>query len=199
MTCIAGLVHEKEVYMCGDSGHFSAGGLMWRGAGKLRASSPYLFGVSGTTRIGTVIKHEFEPPEPSPADTGEALADFMATTFVRSLRACLRSAGCLVVVNNQESADDSRIMVGVHGQLFLVDSHFGIVRCVERFAAIGSGEDYAAAVLYDLVMLAGETIAPEEIVARAVKSAAHLCSSVCKPIYWTDTKDYIVREVTHGG
>ena len=88
MTAVVGLVHNGRVHLGADSAGSSGWSLTLRADEKVFRNGPYAMGFTTSYRMGQLLRYAFAPPEP----TGD-LQGFMVTTFVDSVRACLKDGG----------------------------------------------------------------------------------------------------------
>ncbi len=141
MTAIAGLAHRGSVFIGGDSAGVADMSLTVRGDTKVFRKGRYLFGFTSSFRMGQLIRYSLELPKPK----GD-LDRFMATQFIDSLRACLRSGGWARKENERE--EGGTFLVGVRGQLFAVYEDYQVGRAADGFAAVGCGDQIALGALY---------------------------------------------------
>lgn len=114
MTCIAGVVHEGRVWIGGDSAGVAGWSLRVRADRKVFRNGPYLFGFSGSFRMGNLLRYAFTPPEPPDWDVYK----FMSTGFMDAVRKCLKEGGFAEVNNGVERG--GFFLVGYREHLFTV-------------------------------------------------------------------------------
>ena len=66
---------------------------------------------------------------------------YLVKRFVPFLRAAFKDAGWLEVENSRE--EGGQFLVGIRGELFEINSDFSVLKMVDGFNAVGSGEYYA--------------------------------------------------------
>jgi len=174
MTAIVGLVQQERIYIGGDSAGVAWPHLTVRADSKVFRNGPYLFGFTTSFRMGQLIRHSLQPPEP-PA-TGTDLERFMATAFVDALRACLKDGGW--ARKDDEREEGGTFLVGVAGRLFMVEEDYQVGEPADRYAAVGSGAAVALGALY---ATAGGRTAPRRRVETALAAAERFSAGVRGP------------------
>jgi len=171
MTVIVGLVHEGSVYIGGDSAGISGLSLTVRADTKVFHNGPYLFGFTGSFRMGQLIHHAMTPPEPK-----RPVEKFMSTTFVDSLRGCLKEGGWARKESDRE--EGGTFLVGVSGRLFIIESDYQVGFTADGYAAVGCGDEIALGALY---ATAGTDMPPRKRVQVALKAAERFSAGVRAP------------------
>lgn len=126
--------------MGGDSAAIAGLELAVYKGSKVFRSGAYLFGYSGSFRMGQLLAHAFVPPDPPP----RGLNKFMVTHFVEELRAVFHDAA---FVRRREHLPGN-ILVGVQGTLFQLERDWQIGEDAASCDAIGCGADLARGALY---------------------------------------------------
>lgn len=182
MTCIVAVREGGDVWMGGDSAGVAGYSLTVRADAKVfrreRRGDPWLFGFTTSFRMGQLIRHRLDLPEgPDPDDDGDDAVDrFLCTTFVDSLRTCLKDGGWL---GRDDGRDDGgTFLVGYRGRVFNVADDFQVGEAVLPYDAVGCGDEYALGALHATVH-AG--LAPEARVRGALAAAEHLSAGVARP------------------
>lgn len=179
MTCIVGLVQGRKMYMGADSLATSYYNSIVREDKKLFRKNGYLVGVAGSVRIKQVIQHNM--PTACSSEKDSDLLEFMATSFVDSLRGSLHNGGCLEVIDGVESLKDSQILVGLNGKLFSVLQDFQIEVVGYNFISIGSGSTEANSSLWTMQRL--KNISPLTRIKTAIECSSEFNASVSPPIH----------------
>lgn len=173
MTAIVGLVFEGKVYIGADSAGSDGHSVTIRKDPKVFRNGNYLFGFTGSFRMGQLLNHAFVPPK----YTGEVPLDkFMTTIFVDEVRKCLKDGGYAFKSNEQELA--GTFLVGTQGRLFLVDTDYQVGESAEGYDAVGCGNIAAAGAMFATKDVA---IEPKERVQLALEAAAYHVNSVRGP------------------
>lgn len=180
MTCIVGIEHEGEVHIGGDSAGVGGLSITARADTKVFDRQQFLFGFTTSFRMGQLIRYKLALPAgqrlPHRGPRGECheLDEYMATTFIEALRACLSDGGWLSKKEDRESG--GTFLVGVRGTLYAVYDDFQISRSRDGYAAVGCGDELALGSLHTSVGLK-----PRERVLAALTAAAHHSAGVCEP------------------
>ena len=180
MTCIVGLIHEREVWMGADSAAISGTDLAVRKDGKLFQRGPFLFGCAGSFRFRDLLRYRLQVgAHPEGMDAHE----YLTTTFVDALRECLKAGGAAKRLDgDRENADDGWLLIGYQGRLFTLWSDYQVAEYRVPFAAIGCGMDYALGALSVLTTLP-LTLGPETSCRMALGAAQQWSAGVRGPFH----------------
>lgn len=178
MTCIVAICENDKVYMGGDSAASSEHYISYCKNPKVFQNGKYLIGYTSSFRMGQLIEFA-ELPKPPKKD----LYRFMVTEFVTAIREVLSAGGYLRKDCEQEESGD--FLVGVRGQLFLVQSDLAVLEYHQDYAACGSGESVALGSLYSTEH--DFAFSPKERLLIALDAAALFTTSVSEPFYTYET------------
>ena len=174
MTCIVATRERGSVTIGADSLGASGYDYEIRKDPKVGCVGPYIFGYSGSFRIGQVLLYDFDPPEPA-YKTASYLYPFMVTEFVGKLRETLKCAGVMEIKDSVEEMESADFCVGIHGQIFYVQSDLQVGWPSQAYAAIGCGAPYALGAMhlaYKHLGKRGETLLWSGLEAAEAFSAA---------------------------
>lgn len=169
MTCIVGLADNGKVYIGGDSAGVLDYAISVRADTKVFRNGPYLMGFTTSFRMGQLLHHTFKPPTPK-----GNLERFMVRDFVPSVMECLTDGGWLTTKDG--AREGGTFLVGVHGQLFCVESDFQVGRTVNGYQSVGCGSDIALGSLHTSI-----GAKPLTRVRAALHAAAHHSAGVTGP------------------
>lgn len=175
MTCIVGISNGTTVFLGGDSA--SVGGLDISRTlhPKVFKNGPYIMGYTSSFRMGQLL--EFGSlPNPSKQDCAN-LYRFMVTKFVPAIRKIFKEGGYLKVENDVE--EGGTFLVGLKGELFVVDEDFQVQQKPEHFYACGCGESYALG-----AMFAANDVPPRERLRIALEAAESYSAGVRSPFHF---------------
>ena len=103
----------------------------------------WLFGFAGSFRVGQVIKYKLLLPSLLKHPKKD-IEEILVCSFVDTIRKCLKKAGALKENDGVDSmASDASILIGVTGQLIILDQEFQVIPLEKPYASIGIGGDYA--------------------------------------------------------
>lgn len=171
MTAIVGLVHERTIYIGGDSAGIDNYDLVIRADEKVFSVGPYIMGFCGSFRVGQLLRYSLTPPAPRAKD----LSRFMATTFVDAVRKCLSDGGAAFKEHGTEQG--GTFLVGVKGRLFCIESDYQVGEAEHPFMAIGCGAQIAHGALY----AQSKTMPPKARVLQALEAAQRFSGGVRSP------------------
>jgi ATP-dependent protease HslVU (ClpYQ) peptidase subunit len=167
MTCIAGVVHNGEVWIGGDSlgsgGDFCSN----RNEDKVFRVGPYLIGMIGSFRTAQVIRYQFNPSYIT-KDGDIDVFEFMVTKFVAEMKALINANSCSM----------NGFLVGYKGRLFRIEPDYQVFESNHPYNAYGSGSPYAFGALY---VNQKSNLSPHERITEALKAAEEYCPTVRGP------------------
>lgn len=147
MTCIVGTKCRKGVIIGGDSLGVAGYDCAIRKDPKVGRVGEYVFGYSGSYRMGQVLLYDFDPPEPS-RKTAPEVFQFMVSEFVPILRETMKDAAIMKNTSGIEEFDNAEFLVGIHSNLFHVGVDFQIGWPAHPFDAAGCGENFAIGAMH---------------------------------------------------
>lgn len=169
MTAIVGLVHGGRVYIGGDSAGVSGYAIAIRSDPKAFRNGPYVLGFTDSFRMGQLLHHAFDPPQPS-----EDLDRFMTTTWIDAVRDCLKAGG--FAKRDSEHESGGAFLVGVAGRLFEIAADYQVGEMADGYAAVGCGFELALGAMYATV---GQP--PKRRIRTALAAAERFCAGVRGP------------------
>lgn len=176
MTAIVGLAAAGGRVLIGaDSAASDGQSVILRDDPKVFCAGSFVIGFTTSFRMGQILQHAMQPPEPKP---GDSLYRFMVVEFVNVVRAALKEGGFAHVENGVERG--GAFLVGVRGRLFQVQDDFQVCEASARFDACGSGEQIA---LGSLATSAELSVDPHERVKLALHAAAQFSAFVRPPFH----------------
>lgn len=179
MTCIVGVKHEDTMYVGADSaGSDDDGAIRTRADEKVFVSDDeqMIIGFAGSFRVGQLVRYALAIPEQSIRKDDMS---YMVTDFVDAIRSTLKDKGALTVIDDTSEQHDSELIVGYHGDLYIIDSDYQISKHVEEYAAVGSGAQVALGALY--ATKNNKDVLPQDRLLIALSAAAEYTSTVRGP------------------
>ena len=143
MTAIVGYTDGHTMVLGADSAAVTDRLLIVCEPHKVFTSGAGLVGVSGGLRIGQLIRFQGAPLELG--DDGPVPS---LLRWIQALRVGLGPAGVLRTKDGIEELADSRMLVGLAGRWFEIDSEWQIVEPASPYWAIGSGQLIALGALH---------------------------------------------------
>ena len=136
MTCIAGLVHDGQVYIGADSaGVDDRLHLTTRADRKVFKNGEFVIGFTTSFRMGQLLRYSLTPPIKHPSTS---VFEYMATDFIDAVRKCLTDGQwgkkC------EEQAAGGTFLVGYSGRLFTIEEDYQIGESLSDIAACGAGD-----------------------------------------------------------
>lgn len=171
MTCIVGLVDNGTIYLGGDSAATDNWDILLTAYPKVFKRGEFVFGYTGSFRMGQLLQYEFEIPAQNPTQDDYA---YMVTVFTEGVRQLFADKGFLWVEGERENG--MPFLVGYRGNLYAVYGDFAVMTYQQNYAALGCGADYAMGTFY-----ANKNLPPEKRVKQALKASAHFSNGVSGP------------------
>jgi hypothetical protein len=177
MTCIVGIANGTTVFLGGDSA--SVGGLDISRTlhPKVFKNGPYVMGYTSSFRMGQLLEFSVLP---APPKQEQNLYRFMVTKFVPAIRKLFKDGGYLKVEDEQE--EGGTFLVGLKGELFIVDDDFQVQQKPEHFYACGCGEPIALGAMY-----VTDDLPPRERLRLALEAAEQYSAGVRAPFHFVQT------------
>jgi ATP-dependent protease HslVU (ClpYQ) peptidase subunit len=173
MTCIVGVVAEGRIYMGGDSASVRGLDVRLSTETKVFVKGGMIFGLTGSWRTLQLVRYRLDIPEHRTEKTSDR--EYLTVTFVDALRQCLKSGG-LDRKDDGEDHQNSVLMLGYRGHLYVVWGDYSITEYQDSYQAVGCGEDYALGALH-----ATEDLSPRDRITKALESAARFSAGVSAP------------------
>jgi ATP-dependent protease HslVU (ClpYQ) peptidase subunit len=141
VTCIVGVIDGGKAWVGGDSALscVETHELIACVNQKVFRVGDFLIGVSGSARVGDVLRYRLVPPKP-PRRMDPAR--YMRTDFMDAVRETLRKNGTMALLHAVESCE-ATILIGYRGRLFIIESDLHIHEAIDDYAAVGSGGSVA--------------------------------------------------------
>jgi ATP-dependent protease HslVU (ClpYQ) peptidase subunit len=158
MTCIVAVTDGRRVVVGGDSAASSVPAIEVLSTEKVFTVGPYAIGFTRSYRMGQLLRHRIELPEPPQTEDLEALERFMVTDFVEAVREGFEELGfgshLQQKITEKHTTQGQRVggvfVVGVAGQLFSVREEYQVIRPQHPFTAVGAGAGIALGSLHAL-------------------------------------------------
>lgn len=145
MTAIAGFINrtDGEVWIGGDSagnqGHIvhvrRDPKVFRRRLDTVNGKLEFIFGFAASFRAMQLVRYSWQIPEPR--IMLQDAHEYLATSFVDSMRECLREGGFARDIDREEVGTEC--LIGFRGRLFRMDTDYQIGESVVGYDAIGSG------------------------------------------------------------
>lgn len=161
MTAIVGLRHNGAVFIGGDSAAIADADVEVRRNSKVFRNGDYLFGFSGSFRVGQVLQYGTRL---KPLAAGADLVGHLVKHLTEELKQIV----------GKETLHE--IVVAHSGRLFKIDAEYAVAEYSDHVAA-GGGEHYA------LGSLADKNGEPIQRVLRALAAAQANCAGVRPPFH----------------
>jgi ATP-dependent protease HslVU (ClpYQ) peptidase subunit len=177
MTCIVALKENGKIYFGADKALSDAYTMRKISYNKIFKKGKYILGYTGSPRLGQLLEHVIELPEPPKSG---ANLHFIVSSFIESVRKGLKEYGFSEVDNNKEKG--GIFIIGIDGEIFKVYNDFQVSTYENNVICCGSGEDYAEATMEALK----DIFPPKERIAKAIEIAGKFITTV--------TQDCIILE-----
>jgi len=149
VTCIIAARDENKIVVGTDSLYYRPAGYnSYKNAEKIFKIKGFVIGGAGSIRINQIVRYYFKPPIKSNSMDDY---EFMCSSFIDSLQACLKKNRMLKTVEGVSQVGEAvYFLVVYNNNFYTIWSHFGVIQWVEPYAAIGCGENFSLGVLHAL-------------------------------------------------
>lgn len=131
MTIIIGIEHTDSVLLAGDL-EASADNISFpQTHPKVFVKQGIVFGFSTSFRFGQLLQFCMKIPEPIPRAN---ILEWLVSVFIPELQATLSRA---------EYKDSFECLIGIGGELYILQPDFSVIRSAYGYAAIGSAAEFA--------------------------------------------------------
>ena len=181
MTCIIGLEREGVLWIGGDSAAYREDEVNARADPKVWKSGKFIFGFSGSFRIGQLLRWGFKPPK----NNRDSDIEYMVIDFVDAIKSLLEEKGA---ASKSESGDsfDAEIIVGYKRRLYVIESDFNVSSRTDTYVSSGGGAPYALGAMW--VLESQGTLPPDQVIEKALSASAQYCPSVKVPFSIINSK-----------
>jgi hypothetical protein len=196
MTCIVAVTDHRTVVLGADSAAVGEHDVHVRATPKLFRTGPYAIGYTRSWRMGQILRHLTQLPEPPDSDDGDALEHFMVAAFIPAVRQSFSEQGFAKIARVARSADYTEegqevsgvFLVALGGHVFEVREDHQVVRPVTPFAAVGGGAIAALGALHALH--AHTDLALQAKAAAALTAAETYTQSVRSPFHFLEVRAF---------
>lgn len=136
-----------------------------------------LIGSSGTVRCHQIVEHLL-PCLPIPADAN--LYEWLVKEFSLPLRAAMKEHGGECKTRDGGDEMDARLLLGVRGRLFSIDTGYGVYAPKARYDAIGCADQEALAAMFTVTSINPESKA-SDVVQAGLDAAAEFDLNIRPP------------------
>lgn len=143
MTCIVGMEFKNGVMIAGDSLGVSGYDIIERKDTKVFKNGKFIIGYTSSFRMAQLLRYSLNCDKQK---SSQSDFNFMCTTFINSVRKCLKDGGFLKINNEKEHG--GVFLVGYKGKLYKVYDDMQIAINIDNFYACGCGESYALGSIY---------------------------------------------------
>lgn len=166
MTCIVALKDDSHICIAGDSAalYSSDYSIRIRKDSKVFNNNKFLIGFTTSFRMGQVLRYKFKPPK----NTRNDIMEYMVADFIEEVRKVFVDTGFT----------NGTFIVIYRGEIFTIENDFQVSHCVDPYAAVGCGAQYALGALY---MMEGRKIDIRAKANHALSAAEKFSSGVSKP------------------
>lgn len=181
MTCIAGLVHDGDVWMGADSAGIAGWSLRVRKDPKVFIAGPFIVGFTSSYRMGQILRFGESGKRLDDAKFIRDLAtikdpwEAMISEVVPWLRKSFKDGGYAKNVSGEESG--GTFLMGYRSRLFEIDADFQVGEAIHGLNAVGCGHELAIGSLYT----SRRNNDPENRIQTALMTAEEFSAGVRSP------------------
>ena len=175
MTCIIGLIKNKKVYIGGDSAGVGGLDVTIRKDSKVFKINNFIIGYTSSFRMGQLLRFKLKVDNQNKNQTDY---EYMCTTFIDSVRKCLKDGGYTTVQDETERI--GIFLVGYNKKLYKIEGDLQVGESFENFNSVGCGEDYAKGAL-NILLKSYSKSSPEFIIKKALETVVKFSAGVRPP------------------
>lgn len=178
MTCIVGVKHNNNIYFAGDSAGVSGIDVRVRADEKVFIKGSMIFGFTSSFRMGQLLRYKLEIPVQQPDEDDYS---YMCSSFIDSVRQCLKDGGFSKSLNGEESG--GTFLVGYKENIYTIYDDFQVAKSTDDFASIGCGEYYALG-----SSKVTKKLSPRKRLQTALEVASYFSGGVLPPFVYISGK-----------
>lgn len=182
MTCIVAVEYRGKVHMGGDAAGSNGQTIAIMTEPKVFRRGRFVIGYTTSFRMGQLLQHTLKAP-PLSAEWADNLPGFMVTKFIPAVRKCLSDGGYLK--RSDEVIKGGTFLVGVKGELYVVESDMQVGRVADGYYAVGSGSELALGSMHTTRL---DDLTPQARLLAALSAAEHHATGVAGPFTFEVTK-----------
>lgn len=170
MTCIVGIeINGGKVLIGGDSIGSNGYSKSSYSEAKVFKHSKMIFGYTTSYRFGQILEVLLDDNTLYPPEDSSETYKWLVRVFIPKLKQIIEENG----------AQSGTALLGINGQLWLLQEDWAVLRPTSGYYSVGSGADFAKGFLYGATLKGfGDSEWAEEVVTNAVETAAYHCPSV---------------------
>ena len=161
MTCIVAEVKDGVVHMAGDKCGSNGYTKIMVDKPKVFINGDFIIGYTTSFRMGQLLEFTWNPPEKLPSQGEDS---FIYKTVVDSIKSMLKQDGFAT------DTQGGSFLFGYKGKLYEMQDDYAIFN-IEKYSAVGCGEQEAKAVLYTLNQINHEC-SMEDRLSLAIKASS---------------------------
>ena len=182
MTCIVALIENGIPYFAGDAlavnipnSYHSRANQTVRRQPKIFHKNGMFFGYNGSVRMGQLLEYTLEPPAYVP---GQDKIKYLVAHFIPALQGDFKEA------KFDDENIEGGILLALEGELFTINSEFGVCNTADGYEAIGQASEVALGSLHTTAEL---RLPPRERLYLALKAAERHTCVVSAPFTYITT------------
>ncbi len=176
MTCIVGYVEGDKVFVGGDLA--ATGGytqyIYHPEESKVFKKGDIVFGVTGASRIGQLIRHNLIIPKRKPQCKD---IKYLNKYLIPVMLKCFKH-NQMFKIKDERIEENWGAVIGYNKTIYRVDSNFNLMRTNKNYVAHGAGQEYAMGALYVMENL---KMKPKEKITKALEASAEFSIVVAPP------------------
>lgn len=174
MTCIVGLIKDKELIIGGDSAGVGGLDIRIRGDVKVFETGPFLIGYTSSFRMGQLLRFKLNVP---PQTNHQEDYEYMCTTFIDTVRYLLKEEGYTTINQNEEEI--GVFIVGYKHKLYYIGGDLQVGEHSDKYDSVGCGSKYALGALD--ILTKDKKLSGREMVKKALETSAKFSAGVRGP------------------
>ncbi len=174
MTCIVGIEKDGQAFIGGDSACGYESMVRVIESEKVFNNYGFVIGYTSSFRMGQILRHQIPSYELADKLTSSYSERYVVSEFIESIRKAFKDLGYAKIESNEESGGS--FLLGVRGNIWLVESDYQVERFADGLYAIGCGAEFALGALK-----ATEDMPIEKRILNALEISAYYSAFVKPP------------------
>lgn len=178
MTCIIGLETPDKVYLGCDSAMIQGWSISYTKQPKIFRLGEFLIGIAGFPRTAQLVKYQLSL---KPQLNNQNDFEYLCTEFSKSVKQLLVDNDHIVNQDGDKIIPESSLLFGYRKHLYQMDCNFQITQTIDKFGAIGVGQDLALGAMMAFTFSDYMLLSPEFRIRKSLEISAKYNMGVAKP------------------
>lgn len=147
--CVIGA--DSRITSMDENGFISSQQVLPPTSSKLISKNGYIIGAAGDMRAINILHHVYTPPVSPKSNLIEKIDQFITKSVVPSIRECFDNQGYSPPDKSErqhQAQQDSTVLIALKARIYIIDNDYSWAQDETGIYTIGTGSQYARAVLH---------------------------------------------------